>query len=84
MDKIAIQAKVNGAWQPADFRSYGDDIPSALGQMDGAEVIIKWEQAGEDPRYYVGTAPLAKSYRVKTKHVLTITQLLKIYHRRKR
>jgi len=84
MDAITIQAKVNGTWQPVDFGRYGNDIPGTLGQMNGAEVIIKWEQAGEDCRYYCGTLPLAKAMRLKTKHVLTITELLEIYHRRKR
>lgn len=84
MDRVTIQAKVNGAWQEAPFSWYGDTVIEMLGAMAGQEVIVKWEPEGEEIWYYCGTNQLANSMKVKTKFVLTINQLIDIYHKRRR
>lgn len=84
MDTITIQAKIDGVWQQVNPLRYGPDVPSILGAMNGEDVMVKWAEHGEEIWYYTGTDALAKSQRVKTKYVKTITELIGLYYRKGR
>ena len=84
MDTITVQAKIGGVWQRVPLDHYGPDVPSVLGAMNGDDVVVRWEQQGEETWYYCGTEALAKAQRVKTKYVSTIAELIEIYYRKRR